>query len=49
MGEAIRVRLGDRTLEGTFSDLDRDGALLLADPDGRIRRIEAGEVLLAAG
>ncbi|RKQ73235.1 biotin--[acetyl-CoA-carboxylase] ligase [Oceanibaculum indicum] len=46
LGAPIQVRLPDSTLEGVFADLDRDGALLLQQPDGR-RRITAGDVFLA--
>jgi BirA family biotin operon repressor/biotin-[acetyl-CoA-carboxylase] ligase len=44
VGETVQVRLERETLEGTFKDLDHDGALLLAEPGGRVRRIAAGDV-----
>lgn len=45
LGEAIVVRLTDRTLHGTFADLDSDGILLLDPQDGGARmRIAAGDV-----
>lgn len=43
-GEAIQVRLDDRTLKGVFADLDTVGALLLDLPDGSRRRITAADV-----
>lgn len=45
LGEPIVVRLSDRTLTGTFADLDSDGVLLLDRDDGAGRqRIAAGDV-----
>ena len=44
--EQIEVRLPSETLQGTFTDLDPDGTLLLQMPDGCERRIAAGEVYL---
>lgn len=43
-GEPIEVRLPTETLSGTFADLDKGGALVLQLPDGRRRRISAGDV-----
>jgi BirA family biotin operon repressor/biotin-[acetyl-CoA-carboxylase] ligase len=43
LGEPIQVRLESDTLDGSFLDLDDDGALLLGVPGGS-RRIAAGEV-----
>ncbi len=48
LGEPITVRLGDETLRGTFAALDDDGALRLRLPDGRERRITAGDVFFGA-
>jgi BirA family biotin operon repressor/biotin-[acetyl-CoA-carboxylase] ligase len=45
-GEPLRLRLGQRDVEGPFAGLDSDGALLLADGAGT-RRIVAGEVVSA--
>ncbi|MBT6095187.1 MAG: biotin--[acetyl-CoA-carboxylase] ligase [Rhodospirillaceae bacterium] len=42
-GEAIEVRLGAETLNGTFTDLDSYGALVL-DCEGEVRHITAGDV-----
>lgn len=45
IGEPVVVRLSDRTLTGTFADLDSDGVLLLDRDDGTGRqRIAAGDV-----
>ena len=44
--EQIEVRLPQETLQGTFTDLDADGTLLLTLPDGTVRQIAAGEVYL---
>ncbi len=45
LGGPILVRLADRTIPGTFADLDSDGVLLLDPTDGGPRqRIAAGDV-----
>lgn len=45
LGGPITVRLSDETtLEGTFTGLDAEGVLLLAQADGSQRRILAGDV-----
>jgi BirA family transcriptional regulator, biotin operon repressor / biotin---[acetyl-CoA-carboxylase] ligase len=44
LGERIEVRLERETISGIFRDLELDGALLLALPDGSERRISAGDV-----
>lgn len=43
-GEAIRVRLEGREVQGVFADLDAAGALLLDVPGGGRRRITAADV-----
>jgi BirA family transcriptional regulator, biotin operon repressor / biotin---[acetyl-CoA-carboxylase] ligase len=43
LGEPIRVRLPNGTVEAKFADLDETGALVLELPEGR-RRITAGDV-----
>ncbi|HEX9462015.1 MAG TPA: biotin--[acetyl-CoA-carboxylase] ligase [Alphaproteobacteria bacterium] len=45
-GGRVTVRLPKSTLQGTFIDLDADGALLLGPetPGGDVRRITAGDV-----
>lgn len=47
LNEAIEVRLPDRTAQGTFTDLDGTGALIL-EKDGTEERILAGDVFPAA-
>ena len=44
VGQSITVRLEDRTLEGTFRDLDVDGRLILEQPDGSRMKISTGDV-----
>ena len=46
VGGPITVRLASETLEGTFADLDHDGALIL-ETAGERRRITAGDVFFA--
>lgn len=48
IGQLIEVRLQTGTLRGTFRDLDSDGALRLALPEGGERRISAGDVYFPA-
>lgn len=44
LGEPMRVRLMDREMQGLFATLDEDGALLLRQPDGRLARVNTGDV-----
>lgn len=44
LGEHCVARLGTETVEGVAEGLDGDGALRLRLPDGRLRRITAGDV-----
>jgi len=46
IGADIVVRLATETLTGRFVDLDSDGTLLLALPDGAMKRIAAGDIFL---
>ena len=46
-GTPVRVRAGRETIAGRFAGLDDDGALLVGLADGRVRRIAAGEVMMA--
>jgi BirA family biotin operon repressor/biotin-[acetyl-CoA-carboxylase] ligase len=46
-GTALRVAVGDHTIEGRFADLAPDGALLLDTDEGRQRYV-AGDVSLSA-
>ena len=48
LGEACVARLGAETVEGIAEGLDGDGALRLRLPDGRVRRITAGDVFFGA-
>lgn len=47
-GQVVSVRVGEAFVEGTFEDLELDGALRLRLPDGSARIIRAGEVSLIA-
>ncbi len=47
LGEPIRVRLANESLEGRFVDMDEEGSLILRSR-GQTRRISAGEVFPAA-
>ena len=49
LGEAVRVRLENESLDGVFLGLDQDGALLLGDGAGNERRITAGDVFFPSG
>ena len=50
LGSEIKVRLGDRTLDGTFEAIDGSGCLVLRRPDGARETIRAGDVFpIAAG
>lgn len=42
-GTPFRVRIGDAEVQGTFADVDDEGALLLDLADGERRRIIAGD------
>jgi BirA family transcriptional regulator, biotin operon repressor / biotin---[acetyl-CoA-carboxylase] ligase len=46
LGREIRVTFRDQVYAGLAEDVDRDGNLILAQPDGTRRVIEAGEVTL---
>ncbi|HZP20191.1 MAG TPA: biotin--[acetyl-CoA-carboxylase] ligase [Bauldia sp.] len=46
LGEPIRVRLADRSLDGRFDSLDDDGRLVVALGDGRREAVSAGDVFL---
>lgn len=48
VGQAVRVNLAGRSLDGRFDSLDGDGALLLAGPGGAIARVTAGDVFFGA-
>ncbi|NWH08962.1 MAG: biotin--[acetyl-CoA-carboxylase] ligase [Alphaproteobacteria bacterium] len=44
VGRPVLVRLAEEELEGIFQGLDKDGALILQQPNGLTRLITAGEV-----
>ncbi|MBM3570284.1 MAG: biotin--[acetyl-CoA-carboxylase] ligase [Alphaproteobacteria bacterium] len=46
-GETVTVALGREQVTGRFDDVDGEGALVLALPDGRRRRIASGDVFFA--
>lgn len=46
IGSAVRVELGgDTFLEGTATDVDSDGHLLVTDPDGATHTVAVGDVV----
>lgn len=47
VGEALTVHAGRSPVTGAFAGLDEDGALLLSDGEGRVRRISYGDVTIA--
>ncbi len=48
-GESVLVNYGDRSLKGTFENIDRSGALMLRLDDGSLERVMAGDLFLAGG
>ena len=48
LGQAVRVNLGDRVLEGRFADLDARGYLLVEQNNGGIVTISAGDLFFAS-
>lgn len=48
LGGPVTARLPTATCRGTFRALDQDGALILEETDGALRRIAAGDVFLGA-
>ncbi|MGE0746502.1 MAG: biotin--[acetyl-CoA-carboxylase] ligase [Rhodospirillales bacterium] len=48
LGGPVTARLPAATCRGTFRALDQDGALILEEADGALRRIAAGDVSLGA-
>ncbi|MEW6334129.1 MAG: biotin--[acetyl-CoA-carboxylase] ligase [Thermodesulfobacteriota bacterium] len=48
-GSLVRVRFQSELQEGTFAGIDGDGALLLADAPGSVRRITAGDASIVKG
>lgn len=48
-GKRLRILFGDELREGVFAGIDRDGALLMADERGAVRRIVAGDATIMKG
>jgi len=49
LGEQMEVRFPDgAAIDGSFRGIDRDGALILEQPDGKTQLIAAGEVFFAS-
>jgi BirA family transcriptional regulator, biotin operon repressor / biotin---[acetyl-CoA-carboxylase] ligase len=48
-GKRVRVLFRDEVQEGVVEGIDRDGALLLADGQGDVRRILAGDATIMKG
>ena len=46
LGSKILVRLPNKTLTGTFNDIDKNGALILIDEQGNKHSITAGDVFM---
>jgi BirA family biotin operon repressor/biotin-[acetyl-CoA-carboxylase] ligase len=49
LGERERARSGQREIEGRSVGIDDGGALQIADDDGRLHRVVAGDVLEVVG
>jgi BirA family biotin operon repressor/biotin-[acetyl-CoA-carboxylase] ligase len=49
IGEAIRVNLPGRSVDGQFQELDALGRLVLARPDGTRETFSAGDVFFPRG
>jgi BirA family biotin operon repressor/biotin-[acetyl-CoA-carboxylase] ligase len=47
-GERVTVNTGRRRMEGTFADLDAEGALVICDRHGQRRTVTFGDVTLEA-
>ena len=48
-GRRVRVIFGDKAQEGRFAGIDHDGALLIADDLGAVRRVMAGDAEIMKG
>jgi BirA family biotin operon repressor/biotin-[acetyl-CoA-carboxylase] ligase len=49
LGGPVQVSEAGRTLKGEFRGLAADGALIIAEPGGRLHAVHAGDVSLAFG
>jgi BirA family biotin operon repressor/biotin-[acetyl-CoA-carboxylase] ligase len=47
LGQGVVARVAGHALRGVAVDMDGDGALMIRDDDGRVRRLVAGDVTLA--
>ena len=47
IGERLTVNSGKGLIEGNYIGIDENGALLLRNPDGLVRRLTYGDVSLA--
>ena len=45
-GREVTVDLGHKTVRGRATDIDKDGALVIVESDGRMEKIQNGEVSL---
>lgn len=45
-GKRLRILFHDEVCEGAFAGIDRDGALLIANEQGAVRRITAGDATI---
>lgn len=45
-GRPVRIRFRDEVQEGVVEGIDRDGALLISDSQGEVRRITAGDATI---
>jgi BirA family biotin operon repressor/biotin-[acetyl-CoA-carboxylase] ligase len=48
-GKHVRILFGDQVQEGVVEGIDRDGALLIVDGQGEVRRITAGDATIIEG
>ncbi len=46
LGKAVRIRMGDRSIQGVAESLDDDGILIVRTQHGRLERITGGDVTL---
>ena len=49
LGGNVTARLDREEITGRFEDIDADGTLILAMPDGAVRRVAAGDIFVTLG
>jgi BirA family biotin operon repressor/biotin-[acetyl-CoA-carboxylase] ligase len=49
LGAYVTARLDREEITGRFEDIDADGTLILAMPDGAVRRVAAGDIFVTPG